>query len=68
MKYKIVDQFEISGRGTVILVEFKKPILRKDINLMGKKVKGQKIIGIELAGLGDCCYHKNAGLLIREKK
>lgn len=67
MKYKIVDEFQFSGRCKVIVIEFDKPQLRKDIyKLIGNKINRQEIINIELYASGESCYHKNAGLLIRK--
>lgn len=66
MKYDISGEFVIQGRGEGILVTFDKPQLRKDIiTLIGTKINNREIISIEFAGLGENCYHKNAGLLLR---
>jgi len=69
MMYRIIDHFFIKGRGKVYTVEFDKAYKRKEYSkLIGTKLDtGEEIIGVELAAIGDECYLKSAGLLVREK-
>ena len=66
MKYKITKEYFVPGTGKIISIEFNKPLLEKDINLLGTKINGQLIIAVDLKGVGENCYHKEAELLIRK--
>ncbi len=56
MKYEIKDHYFIKGRDKVYIIKSDKYYLRKDFNnLLGKKINGEEIVGIELFAVGNSC-------------